>query len=180
MKKTIYSLVTVVTYILSIVAIQCFINNDDLNNYFTKNKNVHGEYEINGIAINNNEEFRYRCLSEHSIENNYSSGSTTIREPSDNNNYKKSLKPYVRHISLHNSKYNLQSYNASYNLQSYNAKYNSSTHNKDNKTKKSSYDNNFRGSSNYNKYHDSLNYNKSQPFFEDVPQENLKGEPKEY
>ncbi|CAD2096398.1 fam-c protein [Plasmodium vinckei brucechwatti] len=84
MNKKIYSLVTVASYILLIVTIQCFTNNEDLNKYFKKNKNVHDEYEINSIYINNNKKFRYRSLSEHSIEDNYTLVSTTIQEPLDN------------------------------------------------------------------------------------------------
>ncbi|SCN58573.1 fam-c protein [Plasmodium chabaudi adami] len=84
MNKSIYSLVTVVSYILLIVAIQCFINNGDLNKYVKKNKDVHNEYEINSINGNNNENFRYRSLSEYNIENDYTFGSTTIEEISRN------------------------------------------------------------------------------------------------
>ncbi|CAD2096436.1 fam-c protein [Plasmodium vinckei lentum] len=84
MNKKIYSLVTVASYILLIVTIQCFTNNEDLNKYFKENKNVHDEYEINSIDINNNEKFRYRSLSEHIIEDNYTLVSTTIQETLNN------------------------------------------------------------------------------------------------
>ncbi|SCN63779.1 hypothetical protein PCHCB_000489400, partial [Plasmodium chabaudi chabaudi] len=85
MNKNIYSLVTVVSYILSIVTTQCFTNNEDLNTNVSKNENVHNEYEINSVNINNNGKFRCRSLSEHSIEDNSSSDSTAIQEPSDKN-----------------------------------------------------------------------------------------------
>ncbi|SCL83313.1 fam-c protein, partial [Plasmodium chabaudi adami] len=84
MNKKIYCLVTVVSYILLVVTIQCFTNNDDLNKYVKKNKNIHDKYEINSIDINNNEAFKYRSLSECNVEDDYTLGSSTIKEPSDN------------------------------------------------------------------------------------------------
>ncbi|SCM27104.1 fam-c protein, partial [Plasmodium berghei] len=68
MNKQIYSLVAIYFYILLIATIQCFTNNENLNKYVRKNENVHDEYEINGLYINNNGKFRYRSLSEHSTE----------------------------------------------------------------------------------------------------------------
>ncbi|CDU17767.1 fam-c protein [Plasmodium yoelii] len=83
MNIKIYSLVTVFSYIISIVTIHCFKNNADLNKYVKKNKKVDDEYKINNIDINNNEKFRYRNLSECTVENNYILGSTKIQESSD-------------------------------------------------------------------------------------------------
>ncbi|CAD2083686.1 fam-c protein [Plasmodium vinckei lentum] len=88
MNKKIYSLVTVASYILLIVATQCFTNNGDLNKYIKKNKSVHNEYEINNINVNNNENFRYRNLSEYDEENGYTYGSNTIEEISRNTSSK--------------------------------------------------------------------------------------------
>ncbi|CDU15844.1 hypothetical protein YYC_00084 [Plasmodium yoelii 17X] len=84
MNKKIYNLVTVVSFILLIVTIQSFTNNEDLNKYVKKNKNVHDEYELNSIYINNNEKFRHRSLSEYSLEDDYTFGSDTIKELSNN------------------------------------------------------------------------------------------------
>ncbi|VEV54402.1 fam-c protein [Plasmodium vinckei vinckei] len=84
MNKNIYSLVTVASYILLIIATQSFTNNGDLNKYVKKNKSVHNEYEINNINVNNNENFRYRSLSEHNTENDYNYGSNMVEEISRN------------------------------------------------------------------------------------------------
>ncbi|SCL85737.1 fam-c protein [Plasmodium chabaudi chabaudi] len=84
MNKKIYRLAIVVSYILLIVTIQCFTNNDDLNKYFKKNKNIHDEYETNSIDINNSGNFRYRSLSEHSIKDNYALVPTRFQAPSNN------------------------------------------------------------------------------------------------
>ncbi|ETB62100.1 hypothetical protein YYC_01823 [Plasmodium yoelii 17X] len=84
MNKKIYSLAAVYSYILFIVTIQCFTNNEDLNKYVKKNENVHDEYEINSIDINNNGKFRYRSLSEHNTEDKQSLDSNANQEPSDN------------------------------------------------------------------------------------------------
>ncbi|SCM11478.1 hypothetical protein PCHDK_000263300 [Plasmodium chabaudi adami] len=55
---------------------------DDLNKCVKSNKKVNDEHEINNIDINNNENIRYRSLSECVVEDNYTLGFTTIKEPS--------------------------------------------------------------------------------------------------
>ncbi|EAA20105.1 hypothetical protein [Plasmodium yoelii yoelii] len=60
---------------------------EDLDKYVKKNKNLHDEYEINSIDINNGK-FRYRSLSENCIEKDYTSGCTTTQKPSHNKKFK--------------------------------------------------------------------------------------------